>query len=198
MNSRRSFIKRVSGLVAAGACAPFIPADRLEFGVPKKILIPETVLKIPSETLTLGNPMVFGAGDRVDSDINLRKTGESWINAARFKNWETVEDSWSTPVGVDQTPEDALARRLQSPTNPSTWPDDPLKIQVSGTSFISVPPSTRAEEYRLQVSDSPYGPWVDVDQAGTIFNKNTRLVRTMQVSERPLLSSVRIAPGKIS
>lgn len=37
MPSRRTFFKRASGIVAAAACALYIPAERLEFGVPKAL-----------------------------------------------------------------------------------------------------------------------------------------------------------------
>jgi hypothetical protein len=41
MPSRRTFFKRASGIVAATVCALYIPSERLEFGVPKALALPE-------------------------------------------------------------------------------------------------------------------------------------------------------------
>jgi hypothetical protein len=80
--NRRSFLKRASGIVAGAACALYIPAERLEFGVPKAIATASQVgtmwsqetaeaLKMAQLLAELSGPQNYLQGDTYGREVRF-------------------------------------------------------------------------------------------------------------------------------
>lgn len=83
--NRRSLFKRASGIVAGVACALYIPADRLEFGVPKQRDIPSGGVRRAAYGYMV-NP--------ITSEVTKLGPGPYVLTAA-------IQDVWVGGVGID-------------------------------------------------------------------------------------------------
>lgn len=116
--NRRSFLKRASGLVAAVAAPLFIPAANLDFGVPRRIVVPEPpeMLKIIGGEVGSVGPIYLGhertisfdmviAGNTPTSTFTFQASadGQSWTDLGAGPTFTTPPDKpyvravWTVP-----------------------------------------------------------------------------------------------------